>query len=116
MTSIPIIEAALKAANDKKFDFQIGDTVRVHVKIEEGEKSRTQIFEGTVIAMHRGSIRSSFTVRKVSYGVGVERMFPLFSPSVEKVEVKSSHRARRAKLYYLRGRSGKSARLVEIRE
>ena len=108
MTSIPAIE--------KQIDFQIGDTVRVHVRIEEGEKSRTQVFEGTVIAIHRGSIRTSFTVRKVSYGVGVERQFPLYSPSIEKIEVKSSHRARRAKLYYLRNRSGKSARLVEIRE
>jgi large subunit ribosomal protein L19 len=116
MRSIQSVERALQGAFERKIDFQIGDTVRVHVRIEEGEKSRTQVFEGTVIAIHNGSIRTTFTVRKVSYGVGVERTFPLFSPSVEKVEVKSSHRARRAKLYYLRGRSGKSARLVEIRE
>ena len=110
MTSIPAIEKRLIGDNEKKIDFQIGDTVRVHVRIEEGEKSRTQVFEGTVIAIHRGSIRTTFTVRKVSYGVGVERQFPLYSPSVEKIEVKSSHRARRAKLYYLRELSTKAVR------
>ena len=93
---------------------QIGDTVRVHVRIKEGDKSRIQIFEGTVIGMHGAGTRSTFTVRKVSYSVGVERIFPRFSPNVEKVEIKSHHRVRRSKLYYLRDRSGKSARLREL--
>lgn len=92
----------------------IGDTVRVHVRITEGDKSRIQVYEGTVIAVHNGGVRGTFTVRKVSYGVGVERVFPFYSPNVEKVEVKSRHRVRRAKLYFLRERSGKSARLREI--
>ncbi|OGP20985.1 MAG: 50S ribosomal protein L19 [Deltaproteobacteria bacterium GWA2_57_13] len=90
-----------------------GETVRVHIKVVEGEKERTQIFEGTVIGITRKASRSTFTVRKISYGVGVERIFPLHSPRIEKVEVTSKGRVRRAKLYYLRGRSGKKARLYE---
>ena len=113
MTSIPAIEKSLIGANEKKIDFQIGDTVRVHVRIEEGEKSRTQVFEGTVIAIHRGSIRTSFTVRKVSYGVGVERIFPVNSPRIDKIEITMRGAVRRAKLYYLRERAGKAARVAE---
>lgn len=88
-----------------------GETVRVHVKVVEGEKERTQIFEGIVIALSGSGSRAMFTVRKVSYGVGVERIFPIHSPRIDKVEVVSHGRVRRAKLYYLRERSGKAARL-----
>ena len=88
-----------------------GETVRVHVKVVEGEKERTQVFEGIVIAMSGSGSRAVFTVRKISYGVGVERIFPLHSPRIEKVEVVSRGKVRRAKLYYLRERSGKAARL-----
>src|SRR6266404_6104531 len=88
-----------------------GETVRVHVKVVEGEKERTQIFEGIVIAMPGTGSRAMFTVRKISYGVGVERIFPVHSPRIDKVEVVSHGRVRRAKLYYLRERSGKAARL-----
>lgn len=93
----------------------VGDTVRVHVRIQEGDKSRIQIFEGTVIAIHNGGPRTTFTVRKIASGVGVERIFPLYSPFVTKVEVKTRHKVRRAKLYYLRNLRGKKARLKEIR-
>ena len=92
-----------------------GDKVRVSTKIVEGDKQRTQIFEGIVIARHKGSCRETLTVRKVSYGVGVERVFPLHSPNVEKIEVVSHSKVRRAKLYYLRESRGKAARLKEIR-
>src|SRR5262245_29474732 len=91
--------------------FRSGDTVRVHVKIREGDKERTQVFEGVVIRRRRGGASGSFTVRKISYGVGVERIFPLDSPSVEKVEIKSRGHVRRARLYYLRDLKGKRARL-----
>ena len=94
-------------------NFRSGDNVRVHVRIKEGDKERIQVFEGVVIALCRGANRGSFTVRKVSYGVGVERVFPLHSPSVEKVEVVSSGKVRRARLFYLRDRRGKAARLKE---
>lgn len=93
--------------------FIVGDDVRVHVKIKDGDKSRIQVFEGTVIAIKGGGVTQTFTVRKTSFGVGVERIFPVYSPSVEKVEVKVRHSVRRAKLYYLRERSGKSARLKD---
>ncbi len=93
-----------------------GDLVRVHVRITEGEKSRIQVFEGTVIRIRRGGPRTTFTVRKVSFGVGVERIFPLHSPWLEKIEVRRRNKVRRAKLYYLRSRRGKAARLKEIRQ
>jgi large subunit ribosomal protein L19 len=92
-------------------DLRPGETVRVHVKVVEGEKERTQVFEGIVISISGKGNRSTFTVRKISYGIGVERIFPLHSPRIEKVEVVSRGRVRRAKLYYLRERSGKGARL-----
>jgi len=88
-----------------------GETVRVHVKVVEGEKERTQIFEGIVIGLSGSGSRAMFTVRKISYGVGVERIFPIHSPRIDKVEVVARGRVRRAKLYYLRERSGKAARL-----
>jgi large subunit ribosomal protein L19 len=93
--------------------FRPGDTVRVHVKIKEGEKYRIQIFEGVVIAQKSNGISSTFTVRKVSLGYGVERIFPLHSPIIERLEVVKSGKVRRARLYYLRGRRGKAARLKE---
>jgi large subunit ribosomal protein L19 len=93
--------------------FRPGDTVRVHVKIKEGDKFRIQIFEGVVIAQKRNGISSTFTVRKVSLGYGIERIFPVHSPIIEKLEVMKSGKVRRARLYYLRGRRGKAARLKE---
>ncbi len=90
-----------------------GETVRVHVKVVEGEKERTQVFEGIVIRISGKGNRTTFTVRKISYGIGVERIFPLHSPRIEKVDVVSRGKVRRAKLYYLRERSGKGARLHE---
>src|ERR671920_1622390 len=94
-------------------DFQPGDTVIVNVKVKEGERSRIQAYEGVCIARKGGGLQETFTVRKISYGEGVERVFPLFSPMVEKVEVVRRGKVRRAKLYYLRGRMGKSARIAE---
>lgn len=93
--------------------FRVGDTVRVHVRIVEGDKERLQAFEGVVIRRRRGGNRGTFTVRKVSYGVGVERTFPYTSPRVEKVDVIAKGRVRRARLYYLRERAGKAARIRE---
>lgn len=96
-------------------DFIPGDTVRVHVKIKEGDKERIQVFQGVVISKRKGGINASFTVRKVSYGVGVERVFPLHSPIIDKVEVVTKGRVRRAKIYYLRKLRGKAARIREKR-
>ncbi len=95
----------------REASFRVGDTVRVHVKIKEGDKERIQVFEGVVIKLHRGGNRASFTVRKVSYGVGVERVFPLNSPMVDRIEVASRGRVRRSRLYYLRNLQGKAARI-----
>lgn len=92
-----------------------GDTVRVHVKVREGDKERIQVFEGIVIGMHRGGLRASFTVRKVSFGQGVERIFPLHSPVIDRIEVVRSSKVRRAKLYYLRNLKGKAARMREAK-
>lgn len=91
----------------------VGDTVRVHVRVKEGSRERIQVFEGTVIAKKHGGIDESITVRRVSYGVGVEKVFPLHAPAVEKIELVRRGKVRRAKLYYLRGRVGKSAKLKE---
>jgi len=95
--------------------FQSGDSVRVHVRVIEGEKERIQMFEGVVIARKGGSNRETFTVRKISYGIGVERIFPLHSPMVEKIDVVRLGRVRRAKLYYLRSKKGRAARIRERR-
>ena len=95
--------------------FQAGDTVRVHVRIKEGDKERIQIFEGVVIARRNGDLRSSFTVRKISFGQGVERIFPLHSPIIDKIEVSKRGKVRRAKLYYLRGLKGKAAKIKEVK-
>lgn len=94
-------------------EFRAGDTVAVHYKIKEGDRERIQIFEGVVIAKKGGGVRETFTVRKISYGIGVERIFPLHSPLIEKIEVKRLGKVRRAKLYYLRGLSRKAARIKE---
>jgi large subunit ribosomal protein L19 len=93
--------------------FKPGDTVRVHVKVIEGEKERVQVFEGTVIRRSGGANRETFTVRKTSYGVGVERTFPVHSPRIDKIDVTTRGQVRRAKLYYLRQLSGKAARIEE---
>ena len=90
-----------------------GDTVRVHVKVREGEKERIQIFEGVVIGMHRGGAGATFTVRKISFGQGVERIFPLHSPVIDRIDIVRSARVRRAKLYFLRALRGKAARIRE---
>jgi large subunit ribosomal protein L19 len=95
-------------------EFRVGDTVRLQVKVIEGEKERIQPFEGIVIRMNRGGNRATFTVRKVSYGIGVERIFPLHSPRIEKIQVLSRGKVRRARLYYLRDLSGKAARVETI--
>jgi large subunit ribosomal protein L19 len=94
-------------------EFQAGDTLRVNVKIKEGERERVQAYEGVCIARQGGGINESFTVRKISFGEGVERVFPLHSPNIESIEVKRRGVVRRAKLYYLRDRRGKSARIAE---
>lgn len=93
--------------------FNVGDTVRVHVKVKEGNRERIQVFEGIVIARKGGGLSETFTVRRISYGVGVERVFPLHSPVIDKIEVVRKGRVRRAKLYYLRKRVGKAARFVD---
>lgn len=117
MDLIQQIESEMLAARARgSVDVRPGDTVRVHARIKEGDKSRVQVFEGTVIRIRRGGPRTTFTVRKISSGVGVERIFPASSPNIEKIEVTARHRVRRAKLYYLRTRRGKSARLKPIRE
>jgi large subunit ribosomal protein L19 len=95
--------------------FRIGDTVKVHVKIREGDKERIQVFEGLVIRHHRGRMGATFTVRKVSYGVGVERIFPVHSPQIDRIEILRRGVVRRARLYYLRQRVGKAARIQEKR-
>ncbi len=97
-------------------DFKPGDTLKVYVKIQEGDKTRTQLFEGVCIARKGGGISETFTVRRVSYGVGVERVFPINSPFVDRIEVAKIGKVRRAKLHYLRGLSGKAARIKEIRK
>ena len=91
----------------------VGDTVRVHLKVKEGNRERIQVFEGTVIAKKHGGINETFTVRRISYGVGVEKVFPLYSPIIEKVETIRRGKVRRAKLYYLRDRVGKAAKVKE---
>ncbi len=97
-------------------EFRPGDTLKVHVKVTEGNRSRIQVFQGVVIRRQGGSARETFTVRKVSYGVGVERTFPVHTPAIDKIELVSRGRVRRAKLYYLRDLRGKAARIRERRE
>jgi large subunit ribosomal protein L19 len=109
------IEQQKKLTDGKTIpDFAPGDSLRVNVKIIEGSKERVQAFEGVCIGRKNSGLNSSFTVRKISYGEGVERVFPLFSPNVESIEVVRRGRVRRAKLYYLRGRTGRAARITEL--
>ncbi len=110
MSAIDLVEKQQLA---ERPPMRSGDTVRVHVKVREGDKERIQIFEGVVIGVHRGGTRGTFTVRKVSFGQGVERIFPLHSPTISKIEVTRSAKVRRAKLYYLRDLKGKAARMKE---
>ena len=105
-----LTNAQLKPENQ---NFEVGDTVKVHAKIKEGNRERIQVFEGVVIAKKHGGIEETFTVRRISYGIGVEKVFPVHSPSIEKVEVVRHGKVRRAKLYYLRNRVGKAAKVKE---
>ena len=109
MDALKIISEGSNKA--EKPQFNVGDTVRVDVRIKEGERERIQAFEGTVIAKKHGGVAETFTVRRVSYGVGIERVFPINSPFVEKVTVVRKGKVRRAKLFYLRGRTGKAAKV-----
>ena len=116
MSKHKLIEAVTKSQLRTDLPtFRPGDTVRVHVRIVEGTRERIQVFEGVVIKRHGGGISETFTVRKISSGVGVERTFPLHTPKIEKIEVKRRGKVRRAKLYYLRNLRGKAARIKEIR-
>ena len=110
MSAIELVEKSQLADRPA---MKSGDTVKVHVKVREGDKERIQIFEGVVIGMHRGGTRASFTVRKVSFGQGVERIFPLHSPTIDKIDIVRTARVRRAKLYFLRGLKGKAARMKD---
>jgi large subunit ribosomal protein L19 len=122
MNEIKAIEAAQmekNKENDKKIDFdrskfKVGDTVKVHFKIIEGKNERIQVYEGLVIAMKNSQSGKTFTVRKISYGVGVERVFPVYSPRIAKVEVMRPGKVRRAKLYYIRKKIGKGAKIKEL--
>ena len=112
MSAIELVE---KSQLTERPSMKSGDTVRVHVKVREGDKERIQIFEGIVIGQHRGGVRASFTVRKVSFGQGVERIFPLHSPTIDKIDVLRGAKVRRAKLYFLRDLKGKAARMKETK-
>jgi large subunit ribosomal protein L19 len=105
-----------KMQKDGLPEFRPGDTVKVHVRVVEGDKERSQIFQGVVINRRGGGPRATFTVRKVSEGIGVERIFPLFSPSIARIEVTRRGHVRRAKLFYLRGKTGKAGRIAEAKE
>lgn len=114
MNLIKMVES--EQLRDDLPEFSVGDRLRVHIKVVEGEKERIQAFEGTVIARKHGGMDATFTVRRVSYGEGMERIFPLNSPNIDKIEVLSKGVVRRAKLYYLRKRSGKATRIKEARQ
>lgn len=114
MSIINAIEQEVVAKNEGKLNFSVGDTVKVHFKIVEGTTERIQVYEGLVIAINNSGIRTTFVVRKISYGVGVERIFPVYSPRVEKIEVIRKGKVRRAKLYYIRDRVGKAAKVKEL--
>ena len=110
---VPTLGESVSEATIGKWFKKPGDTVKVHVKVKEGERSRVQAYEGVCIARSGGGINENFTVRKMSYGEGVERVFPIFSPMIDSIKVVRRGAVRRAKLYYLRGRTGKSARIAE---
>jgi large subunit ribosomal protein L19 len=116
MATMGAVETIDKSQMVERPTMRSGDTVRVHVKVKEGDKERIQIFEGIVIGQHRGGARATFTVRKVSFGQGVERIFPLHSPVIQKIELVRSAKVRRAKLYYLRELKGKAARMRETKQ
>ena len=111
-----IEKETLEARTRGDVDVKIGDTVRAHIRIVEGSKSRTQVFEGTVIKIHRSGVGTSFTLRKISNGVGVERTLIACSPNIVKIEVTARHKVRRSKLFFLRNRRGKGMRLTPVRE
>ena len=112
MTAMEMVEKAQLVERPR---IKPGDTVRVHVRVKEGDKERIQVFEGVIINLRRGGVRSTFTVRKVSFGQGVERIFPMHSPTIQKVDVVRSAKVRRAKLYFLRDLKGKAARMKEVK-
>ncbi len=116
MTSSVLAKIEALPARDGLPEFRVGDTVRVHYRIVEGEKERIQVFQGVVLKRHRAGIRSTFTVRKVSFNVGVERIFLLYSPRIDKVEVVSRGVVRRGRLFYLRGLAGKAARVRDEKD
>ncbi len=116
MNNLTFLEKEITGTDKKQIDFKAGDTVKVFTKYKEGDKTRVQQFEGVVIGISGGGINTNFTIRKISYGVGVERIFPLYSPSIEKIDVVQRMKVKRAKLYYLRGLSSKSSRLKRIKE
>ena len=118
MDIIQAIEKEIRpeAAKEREINYEVGDTVRVHYKIIEGNRERIQIFEGIVIAIDNKGQNKNFTVRKISFDVGVERIFPVYSPRIAKVEVRKKGKIRRAKLYFLRERRGKSAKLKELKQ
>ena len=111
--TVPEIDAIEKSQMRDRTPFRVGDTINVHFRIREGEKERIQVFKGVVIRKTRGGLGATFTVRKISGGVGVERIFPLHSPRIEKIEIAARGHVRRSRLYYLRGLRGKKARLRE---
>jgi len=106
-------QLGLELAQEKKVDFEIGDTIKVHYKIVEGTRERIQVYEGTVIAINNRGVARTFTVRRISYDVGVERVFPINSPRIAKIEITKKSAVRRSKLYYLRGLKGKASKLKE---
>lgn len=112
MTAMEMVEKAQLVERPR---MKPGDTVKVHVRVKEGDKERIQIFEGVVINLRRGGVRATFTVRKVSFGQGVERIFPLHSPTIQKIDIVRSAKVRRAKLYFLRELKGKAARMKEVK-
>src|SRR5260221_373405 len=114
--NLPLLDIVDQSQAQKRPELRVGDTVKVHFRIREGEKERVQIFQGTIIRIARGGAGATVTVRKVSYGVGVERIFPIHSPRIEKIEVVGAGHVRRSRLYYLRNLKGKKARLREIGE
>lgn len=113
---ITLVEKKYAKADNAGVEFRPGDTVKVNVKVKEGDRERIQVFEGVVVGRQHGGMSETFTVRKMSNGIGVERIFPLHCPSVDKIDIVRKGRVRRAKLYYLRDRSGKAARIKERRE
>ncbi len=115
MNPIERVERKIVAEKGELGEFRVGDTIRVHYITKEGDKDKVQVFEGILIRMKRGLSRTTITVRKISHGVGVERIFPLYSPLLKKIEVKQRGKVRRAKLYYLRKLSGKAARVKRRR-